>query len=300
MKFIVLSVLAVFALTSCVDDDNDELTGGAETGGLVNVNNALLSYVVGSGKTYTATGSVYQGDVQVGSVDIYKSFTSVDGDSSEEVFFATIPISGAIGETASFSLAFTYEDLREGLTLNGSPLPTNDGELNIGDFWTLRYASNTSTGNLNFNSASTKVAVGTRYAGVYTIVDAAYWNSGSFLGTWAPGDRIIESVDATIYRHVGHAYWDDQEFYFTVDNTTGYITVLGEYPEGEGTLINGSPIMTCEGVGGDFEMIPCNATTSKATPDDVNGEDQLELTVGYFRGVGATREFYELLVKQVE
>lgn len=299
-KFLVLSVLTVFAFISCVDDDNDELTGNAITGGLVGVNNALISYVVGSGNTYSATGSVYQGNIQVNSVDIYKSFTTVDGDASDEVFFTSVTLPGVVGETENFNLSFTYEDLIQGLTLGGSPLPENDGELNIGDFWTLKYVSQTSTGNENVNGNTTKIAVGTRYAGVYTVVDSQYWNSGSFLGNWTGGDRIIESVDATVYRHAGHAYWDDNEWFFTVDNDTGYITVLPEFPEGEGTLVNGSPIMTCEGAGGDFEMIPCDATTSKATPDDVNGEDILEFTMGYFRGVGATREFYEKCVKQVD
>ena len=45
-------------------------------------------------------------------------------------------------------------------------------------------------------------------------------------------------------------------------------------------------------------MIPCNSTTSRATPDDVNGLDILEFTVGYFRGVGATREFYSKIQKK--
>ncbi|MFH6768074.1 hypothetical protein V8G56_04935 [Gaetbulibacter aquiaggeris] len=300
IKYLVLTVLTVFAFISCVDDDNDELTGNAITGGLVSVNNALISYVVGSGNTYSASGSVYQGNVQVTSINIYKSFQTVGGDKSDEVFFTSVDLPAVIGQTSNFSLSFTYEDLIDGLTLNGSALPANDGELSIGDFWTLRYASNTSTGSLNFNGSVTKIAVGTRYAGVYSTEEAAYWNSGSYLGSWAPADRIIESVDATVYKHVGHAYWDDQEWFFTVDNETGYITVLPEYPAGTGTLINGSPIMTCEGAGGDFEMITCDATTSKATPDDVNGEDMLEFTVGYFRGVGATREFYEKLIKQVD
>ncbi len=301
-KFIVLSVLTVFAFSSCVDDDNDELTGGATTGGLVNVNNALISYVVGSGNTYSATGSVYQGEIQTSSIDIYKSFTTVDGDSSDEVLFTSISIlDNTVGQTEDFGLSFDYEDLIDGLTLGGSSLPDDDGELNIGDFWTLKYVSNTSAGDANVTASTTKIAVGTRYAGVYTVEESAYWNSGSLQGgNWNGGDRIIESVDATVYKHVGLAYWDDNEFYFTVDNTTGYITVLPEYPAGEGTLLNGSPIMTCEGAGGDFENLTCDATTSVATPDDVNGEDILEFTVGYFRGVGATREFFEKLVKQVD
>ena len=108
-------------------------------------------------------------------------------------------------------------------------------------------------------------------------------------------------MNATVYRHVGLAYWDDNEFFFTVDNATGQITVLDVDLEGSALELNGSPVMTCEGSGGYmFESITCNATTSVAIPDDTNGADELNFTVGYFRGVGATREFFEKLVKKVD
>jgi hypothetical protein len=303
LKYFIFSLFVSTMIFSCVDDDNDELTGNAVQGGLIAVNNPLLSYVVGSGNTYVATGSVYQGREKTSSVEIYNTFTnSVTGSSSNKVLLTTIPISNtAESTTSNFELSFTYEELIANLQIDGSPLPADDGGLNIGDFWTLQYVSKTSTGNSNANGSVTKVAVGTRYAGIYTVEESQYWNSGNLIGgSWNGTDRIIESVDATIYRHVGLAYWDDNEFYFTVDNTTGQITVLPEDLGGDAILLNGSPIMTCEGAGGGFESLTCDATTSKATPDDVDGKDQLEFTVGYFRGVGATREFYERLVKKVD
>ena len=133
------------------------------------------------------------------------------------------------------------------------------------------------------------------FAGIYTVTESAYWNSGGYIGDWNYTTRLIESVGGNIYRHVGLAYWDDNEFYFTVDSDTNVITVLDVDLQGGDLLLNGSPIMTCEGAGGAFESIPCNDSTSKATLDEVNGEDVLEFTVGYFRGVGATREFHEVL-----
>jgi len=304
LKFIFLSICAVASLVSCIDDDNDALTGDKNVGGLVNVGNPLISYVVGSGNTYSAAGTVYQGGVQTTSIDVYKTFTNnVTGTSSNRELLTSIPISNTIvGALVSFSLEFTYESLISGLTLGGSPLPTDDGGLNIGDFWSLEYVGNTTAGTSNQTGTFTKVAVGTRYAGIYTVMESAYWNSGSFQSNWNSSDRVIESVDATIYKHINVGPWDDptNEFYFTVDNNTGYITILPDDLAGEGTLLNGSPIMTCEGGPGPFESIPCDATTSAATPNDVTGEDQLEFTVGYHRGTGATREFYEKLVKQVD
>ena len=303
IKYLVLPLIVVFAFTSCIDDDNDALTGDETIGGLVEVNNKLISYVVGSGDTYIANGAIYQGAVQTTSVDIYNSFTnSMTGDVSNRVLLKTIEIPNTtIGTISNFQVSFDYTELIANIELNGAPLPPNDGALNIGDFWSLEYVSKTSESNSHNNSNTTKVAVGTRYAGVYTVVESAYWNSGNLIsGNWNGVDRIIESVNATVYRHVGLAYWDDNEFYFTVDSATGQITVLDVDLEGSALLLNGSPVMTCEGAGGTFESIPCNATTSVAVPDNTNGEDELNFTVGYFRGVGATREFFEKLVKKVD
>lgn len=297
-----MSLLISFTMVSCIDDDNDELTGNAVTGGLVNANNLLISYVVGSGNTYSATGTVTQGNVQTTSINVYKTFVnSATGAKSNRALLQNVPISNTTtGSVSSWQVSFDYDSLKDGLTIDGAPLPDTDGGLNIGDYWNIEYESVTSEGNSNNNYSSTKVAVGTRYAGVYTVEDSAYWNSGSLLGNWSGGDRIIESVNATIYRHVGLAYWDDNEFYFTVDNTTNVITVLDKDLSDADLLLNGSPVMTCTGGTGDFEVLTCDDSTSRAIPNDVTGEDVLEFTVGYFRGVGATREFFERLVKQVD
>ena len=302
LRKLVLTLFVSTMIFSCIEDDNDELTGNAALGGQVNVGNPLISYVVGSGNTYSAAGSVFQGNVQTTEVSVYNTFTdNTNGLVSDRVLLKTISIPDtSVGSTVDFTVTFTYEELIAGLTLNGSPLPDNDGSLNIGDFWTLEYEAATNEGNRHNNSSTTKVAVGTRYAGIYSTVDSAYWNSGSLLGNWNGDDRIIESVDATIYRHVGLAYWDDNEFYFTVDNATNVITVLDRDLEDAELLLNGSPVMTCTGGTGAFEVLTCDGSTSRAIPNDVTGEDALEFTVGYFRGVGATREFFERLVKQVD
>jgi len=302
IKYLLLTLFALVTIIACVDNDNDELTGNATVGGYVSVNNPLISYVVGSGATYSAAGSLFQGNEQTSSVDIYKSFVNnTTGSVSNEVLLKTIIIDETtIGSLVNFSFSFTYDELITDLVIDDQPLPDNDGNLNIGDYWQLRYASNTSEGDLNFNQKTTKVAVGTRYAGVYDTENSVYWNSGNNIGNWDGTERIIESVNATVYRHVGLAYWDDNEFYFTVDNDTNIITVLDVDLEDAGLLLNGSPAMTCTGGTGAFESITCDDTTSRAIPDDVNGADVLEFTVGYFRGVGATREFFEKLTKKVD
>ena len=299
IKYLILSLFTVISLGACVENDNDELTGGATTGGLLSVNNQLISYVVGSGATYVATGSVFQGREQTTSIDIYKSFTNnTTGSVSNEVLLKTITIGDTtMGTTFGFDLTFTYEELITDLTIDGAPLPANDGNLNIGDYWSLRYASNTSEGDLNFNAKTTKVAVGTRYAGVYTVLESAYWRLGAGGSDWNGTDRIIESVNATIYRHKGVGFWDDNEFYFTVDNATGVITIMDVDLEGNGVNLNSQPIMTCESNNG-FTVLECGASSSLAVPDDVDGADELIMTVGYLTAGSGPREFFQRMVKQ--
>ena len=299
IKYLILSLFTVISLGACVENDNDELTGGATTGGLLSVNNQLISYVVGSGATYVATGSVFQGREQTTSIDIYKSFTNnTTGSVSNEVLLKTITIGDTtMGTTFGFDLTFTYEELITDLTIDGAPLPANDGNLNIGDYWSLRYASNTSEGDLNFNAKTTKVAVGTRYAGVYTVEESSYYRLGVDGGNWNGTDRIIESVNASIYRHKGVGFWDDNEFYFTVDNATGVITIMDVDLDGNGVNLNGQPIMTCESNNG-FTVLECGASSSLAVPDDVDGADELIMTVGYLTAGSGPREFFQRMVKQ--
>ena len=299
IKIIFLSLFAITALNSCIENDNDELTGTEVTGGYVTVNNQLVSYVVGSGATYTATGTILQGSVQTNSVDVYKSFVNnTTGSVSNEVLLKTVSIDDAtLGSTQNFSVNFTYDELISDLTIDGGSLPSNDGNLNIGDYWLLRYASNTSEGNLHYNAKTTKVAVGTRYAGVYTVEESAYHRIGVFGGDWNGTDRIVESVNATIYRHVGVGFWDNNEYFFTVDNATGAITIMDVDLDGNGVVLNDQPIMTCESNNG-FTVLACDAASSVAIPDDVNGKDQLIMTVGYLTAGSGPREFYQKMVKQ--
>jgi hypothetical protein len=299
IKYLILSLFTVISLGACVENDNDELTGDAITGGLLSIDNQLISYVVGSGATYVATGSVFQGREQTTSIDIYKSFTNnTTGAVSNEVLLKTITIGDTtMGSTLGFDLNFTYEELITDLTIDGAPLPANDGNLNIGDYWSLRYASNTSEGDLNFNAKTTKVAVGTRYAGVYTVEDSSYFRLGVDGGNWNGTDRIIESVNASIYRHKGVGFWDDNEFYFTVDNATGVITIMDVDLEGNGVNLNSQPIMTCESNNA-FTVLACGASSSLAVPDDVDGADELIMTVGYLTAGSGPREFFQRMVKQ--
>lgn len=305
-------LIFVFAIAfSCedstlIDDSEDALTGSENVGGLVTLNNSAIGYVVGNDATYTASGSVYQGKVQTTSVDVYKTFTSsATGQTSNKVLLTTIPIGNTtVGETVSFNFSFTYEDLIQGLTLGGSPLPTDDSQLNIGDSWSLSYVATISTGDEHVNAPITKVSVGTRFAGLYRTLDAAYYRIGVLNATansW-PAETIIESVDATTYRVVEYfGLFAGNTWYFQIDSND-VIYYPDTTPDGAAQVGNGQPFITCESNPGDFSSVglPCGSSSNYVERDDVNGADKLYMTFGYFTAGSGPRVFYQVLEKIVD
>ena len=304
-KFIIYSLafIAAISFTSCVAD-NDELTDGAKTGGLLQINNALVGYVVGNGLTtpYSASFTVFQGNVQTTQVDIYKVFKSSVLGTSNEVLLKTVTVP-ASPQSQTVNFTFTYNDLIAGLLVSGNPLPASDGSLNIGDAWTLKYVSKTSEGNLNLNASTTKVAVGTRFAGTYRVIQGEYWriNVRRLDVVWTGQLRTIESVNATTYKFLDYAgpfVGATNSHFFTI-STTDVVRTPVTYG-GVAQLLNGLPVINCEDTPA---LIPnaCGFSTIQNTivRDNVNGKDRIYRTYGY-RAATGSREFYEVLEKVVE
>jgi len=296
IKTLSILFLSLITLIACNDDDLnvDNPDGNFAEGGLLDVKSTSINYVVGNPGPYTATIRVFQGEIKTTSIRVAKTFYSGSFKSNTIDTFKTITVTGDQNSMVSYD--FTFPEMIDGLIgSDGNPLSSFDGDYQIGDYWKMDYYVTTSAGE-RLNFASTKATISTRFAGTYTVLESAYWNSGNLLGDWNGSQFVIESIDASIYKHNGLAYWSDNTYYFTVDSETLEITILGQDLDGNDVLLNGSPIMTC---GGDFtfESLPCFA---QATQNDETGEDILEFTVGYFRGVGATREFYEKMEKVVD
>jgi hypothetical protein len=156
--------------------------------------------------------------------------------------------------------------------------------------------SSESIAELNTINITLKALDANTLAGDYTAVVNEYWNSGRFLGDYDGYHINIAAIAPGLYLQSSFGpFPDGGSFYFTVDETTGFITTTGKEADGvTTTLLNGSPMMTC--AGGQFEMVTCDNTTNKRTlsPD---GHHIVEVTVGYFRGAGATREFLMKLVR---
>ncbi len=296
--------VASLAVVSC-EEDNDALTGNKNEGGLLSVNTILVPYVVGNGSDfeYAASISAFQGDIKVNSVDIYKTFTNVDGESSNTTLLKTISFPNT-NQVENLNFTTTYSELISGLTLNGASLPSSDSSLNIGDYWTLTYVSNTSAGTQAQNLKTTKVSVGTRFAGQYSVIQCEYWRigvprpdvTGPFLGTVV----TIESVNATTYKKLEWAGpFSGNEFYFTIDSNDN-VLVPTTY-NGSPQLINGQPATNCTETPGDITNA-CGfvGIQNKVVRDDVLGKDKIYMSYGYLTAGSGPREFYEVIEKVVD
>lgn len=326
LKILVLLSLFTLGFVSC-EKDSDMLTGTKNTGGLIKVENGLVGYVVGNGlnTTYPVKISVFQSVESVATVNVYKTFYTiqqqvvggvlqVDADGkpinvavkSNEVLFKTLtfPMTAQHEET---SFSTTFNELRTGLTVayyTPRAISLVDTDLNIGDYWGLRYETITASGKINQTSLlanSTKVAVGTRFAGTYKAISAKYYRIGVLTSSTAdwPKETVIESVDATTYRvktYLGN--FPDNEWYFKVDANDN-ITYPAFQPDGTTPNIgNALPVVTC-GAGGyaDWTTLVNCGSTNTIVRDDVNGKDILKMTFGYINPANGLRAFYQELQK---
>ncbi|NLP58778.1 hypothetical protein [Lutibacter sp. B1] len=313
-----LSILFLSLITfyACNDDDLnvDNPDGKITEGGLLDVKNTSINYVVGNNGPYTSNIRVFQGDVKTTSIRVAKTFYTTktvldtDGEEVKETVvsntvsdFKTIDVP-TTDQNSMVSFTFNFSEMVEGLQADGSALSTSDTDYKVGDYWIFDYYVTTSNGE-RINYASTKVTVSTRFAGTYSVIEGDYWRIGVYYPDYFYDTVVIESVDAAIYKHYGISAWpsDDtgkpNDFYFTVDSDTGAITVLETDPDGNAVTLNTQPIITCENFA--FTTAPCEGSNI-ATKNDETGEDVLQITVGYLTAGSGPREFYERLVKIVE
>lgn len=302
IKLYLLSLIVVAGIISC-EEDSDVLTGDAVTGGLVDVNSKLVGYVVGNGNDfkYSASFSVNQSEDVTTKIDVYKVFTNIAGKSSNEILMKTVDVPTAMG-IQNVTFDFTYNELIKDLKVDGVAISSNDGLLSIGDSWTLKYVAHTNKGKENVNAATTKVAVGTRYAGKYKVIASTYWRINVNNGDWNGDERIIESVDATTYKYVGYAgpfAGVTNTHYFTIDaNLVVRTPVLYK---GVAQLLNGLGVINCEETPLNMPNA-CSVTgpLNIVVKDDVNGKDKIYRSYGYINPASGSREFYEVLEKVVE
>lgn len=304
-KILSILLLSAFAFISC--DKSDEAITGVE-GGLIEIKNPSINYVVGNAGPYTSSVRVYQGDVKTNKIEIYKTFNTKLPDpkdstktidvSSNTVLFKTINIDN-LDQNSIKNFEFTFNELIDELVLDGNALPSSDGDYLIGDNWEFQYYSTTSDGRIVLQDLPTKVTVATRFAGKYRFVEGAYYRLGVLTSAgdyWDP-EYLFESIDAKTYKMNGVSAWMDQVVYFQIDND-GNITYPAEW-NGVAQKINGAPLISCETNASDMKEVNCGAS-NYVTKDDVNGKDKLTMSFGYYTAGSGPRVFYQVMEKIVE
>jgi len=319
IKTLSILILSLITIVACNDEqlNVDNWDGNTIEGGLLDVKNKNMNYVVGNQGPYFAKTRVYQGDVKTGSVRISKTFYTsekvVDPDTGESETvvlksntideFRTVSISDT-DQNSFFDIDFTFSELIDGLSINGSPLPANDGEYTIGDYWELEYFSSTSTGE-HKNYASTQVTVSTRFAGTYLVKKGEYFRLGANNGggaMWTSEYVSIKSIDAITYQWAEWGIlsgWADNVLYFQIDPNTLEITYPEEW-DGIPQTLNGEPLMTPSSHPNDLSNVIGLTTTPNQAFAAEDGKDILDMVYGYYTGGSGPREFYHLLEKVVE
>lgn len=166
-----LFLFASLAFTACSNETSDTLTDGETQGGLLSVKSLSLAYIQGSDATdsYEASVSGFQGREKIQTVDVYKQFFNVDGAMSEKILLKTLTFPN-VDQMETVAFTFNFNDLIAGLSVDGTPLPSDDSMFSIGDYWQLSYMSNLDNGTAHMNMQKTKVTVacGSFLAGIYS------------------------------------------------------------------------------------------------------------------------------------
>lgn len=305
---LVALLFAGFTFVSC-DDSTDELTGDAALGGELLVKKGLIGYVVGNGLTtsYDNELSVFQGTEKVLTVDVYKTFTTKDANGDEitsnKLLLKTLT-TPATAQYEVISVGVTYNELVSGLAIGGLPLPASDAGLNIGDYWTLTYVSHLNNGLIHQSENITKIAVGTRFAGIYKVIQGEYWriNTPRPDVSWVGQIVTIESVTSTAYKqldYVGPFYAKGlNSHYFTIDANDVVRTPVMYNSVAQ--LLQEYPAINCE----ETPALITNACgyaglQNTVVRDNITGKDRIYRSYGYFNPSGS-REIYEVLEKIVE
>ncbi|MBN1414172.1 MAG: hypothetical protein JW973_03645 [Bacteroidales bacterium] len=302
LLFVLLIISPAILLMQC-DSEDDLVTENAKEGGLVDMLTPSMNYVVNSGKAYSFSMFVYQGEVKTRKLHIYRSFYKSPTDSTAAVYSneledASIDITSTVNNTV-VSNGYYYADLINGLTLNGQPLPASDLDLSIGDRFWFRIVSELSDGRTVEQSVKVSLTVSTRYAGTYKFIEGIYYRIGVLTdqGSYWDPEYVIESVDAITYKMIGMCAWPDNVLYFQID-AAGKIT----YPlkwDGADQLLNDAPLITCVDNPTDMTNVYCSSS-DYVINDDVGGKDRLVMSFGYYTSGSGPREFYQVLEKIVQ
>ena len=289
-----LTFVLLFAAVSC-DDDEFVQYGNEQfqtvTDPFLQILTPVISFQAGT-PSYTMRFNLVNGNKRVDAVEVYKVFTdAATGSVSNEALLGTYTIPA--GETFSaFTDDLTYDELRSGLTVNGGPLPDDQNQLAIGSQWQFRFVGKRSGGDLSL-PGSIRVGVLSRFAGIYEVVESAYYRIGVLTAEWTGQTRFIGSVDDNTFSYNdfwGNFAWGGNAFTFDLnpDNTI-HVPTSG--------LFGGTFPLDCTVNPELFSIFTCGPDVNILIPDEVNGHHTIILLYGYYTEGSGPREFREVLRK---
>lgn len=207
MKKITYSILSlifmVLVFTSCEENYTDLMTGEAKTGGIIAPTKSF-PYKLGGTKNFDLTLNIAKGP-GVTSVEVWKKYTG-----KAEVLDQTVPVASANAtEDKAIKLTYNYAKLIAGLSM-----PADEGQLNIGDAWTLRYVSVMEDGRRVDVSSKSLVSVANFFAGSYDLVMKYFHPTagGTYPTSAYGGDRksVVNLIPISAYEcNAFFGVWED-------------------------------------------------------------------------------------------
>lgn len=306
-----LSLATVIALlvVGCINPDpvtldTDNPVTPTQSDAYLQVNTPVIGFQAGTEK-YGLAVNVINGVNSISKLNVYSTFTDTSGVSSNEVLLRSYTVDATTREVIIDSL--TYADLKDGLTLEGQPLPDDELLLAVGAGWALRLEGVNAAGEVvRLNGGNVSVAVLSPYAGIYEYTELEYYRINDLRDDVSDpsigGQVYIGSVDDDTFSHNDwwgpFGDWTGSHFEFDVDFDNPiaenvYPVVNYQFPDG---LYSGTSALTCAATPGGLPNVDC-ATSNRLIVDPVNNKHRFILTYGY-AAAGGNREFYNVLDKQ--
>ncbi len=269
----------------------------------------VVSFQAGE-DSYDVSFNAIIGHNEISKVNVYSTFTdaaSATGLTAEEVLIESFDVTASTGEREVMTTTLTYDDLKKDVLIDGDPLPASDFDLAVGAGWEFRFVG-VGTDGMEYDLAGTvAVAVLSPYAGLYKVVESAYYRIGVLSGAspWNGVERFIGSVDDDTFVHewIGPLHTISRgvdPWTFDVDLATFVISA----PSPTDIPLLGDYSVNCVDNPGSFTNVSC-AGSNVLIPDLVMGKHKIKLTFGYVIDSdpdpdnNGVREFYEVLEKVV-
>jgi hypothetical protein len=231
LTFALLFIAQSMLFFSACNEGEDLMTDDVKTGGLVDPMSSFF-YKLNETTDFDVTIDIPKGPGIV-SIEVYKTYTG-----EAEILEQVINVASA-NKTGDITkvITFNYAALIDGLV----GMPADEGELTIGDKWTLRYEAIMEDGRSVVNEDATTIGVANFFAGIYDLT--TYYFHPTAGGTYPDdpygGIRVTETelLATTAFECTSHfGVWTDDLVYLNIVDDVLTVT----YPT-RGDAVAGDP-----------------------------------------------------------